>query len=115
MGLGISTDPDDNVYVIGRQRGAIDISGQPQSPGGAGDDLLVVKYDPNGDYVWSLSYGGGLDDIPWGIAVNDDGKVFVTGEYRGQPPGLDDAGDNMDPALSAPLVMKLAAGGSKVE
>ena len=66
----VTTDFFENVYVAGATLNA------------AGDyDMLVTKYDGSGDVVWTSQYGGTAygDDIAFAIALDANGKVFVTG------------------------------------
>jgi hypothetical protein len=44
------------------------------------DDYLTIKYDANGNIVWSKIYDGGKDDKCIGIAVDPSGNVYVTGQ-----------------------------------
>jgi hypothetical protein len=44
-------------------------------------DYLLLKYFSNGDTAWSRRYdNGGLDDILRGIALDDFGNIYVTGQ-----------------------------------
>lgn len=72
-GYAIGMDDSGNVYVTGR-----------------GDDstwgivYATVKYYPNGDTAWARTYCDPDDtpDIPYSIAVDDFGDVYVTGMDR---------------------------------
>lgn len=61
-----------------------------------GEDLFVGKYDfANGNQLWIRQRGTAVDDGAYGIAVNADNQVFVTGytEFSldgGQMHGLED-------------------------
>ena len=48
-GAGIAVDGAGNVYVVGRQSG-------DTAPEVFGFDFMLVKYDKNGDFVWSKVY-----------------------------------------------------------
>lgn len=111
MALGVAVDAVDSVYVMGCYRGTTTIEGVPTTSAG-GDDALVVKYGPAGNYAWARSFGGEQDDIPRAIAVNEMGESFITGEYRGEPQGLPNANDAMVPEYSAVFVMKLDMSGA---
>jgi uncharacterized delta-60 repeat protein len=51
---------------------------------GTGKDILVIKYSPAGDTLWTRTYNGSdnQDDEAFGIAVDDAGNIYVTGEAR---------------------------------
>jgi hypothetical protein len=46
-----------------------------------GDDMAVIKYDPQGNVLWSRSYdcGLGLEDFSNGLAVDRLGNCFIVG------------------------------------
>jgi hypothetical protein len=47
-----------------------------------GQDIFVVKYDPNGKVLWARSAGGRNDDYGASIAVDASGNVYVTGYFE---------------------------------
>ena len=59
-------DDADNVYV----------TGQTQS---ANLDFCTIKYDTNGNLLWSAIWNGGSADIAQSLAVDNIGNVYVTG------------------------------------
>jgi uncharacterized delta-60 repeat protein len=47
-------------------------------------DIFVAKYNPNGDLVWAKRAGStGGAEYGFGLAVNTDGSVLVTGYFEG--------------------------------
>ena len=75
------------VYVVGRT--------PPDRPGGGNDtDWLTVKYDSDGDKVWASRYNGPGNggDVPFGVAVDTDGDLYVAGNTTSdsEGPGNDD-------------------------
>lgn len=66
----ITLDASSNVYVAGESDGT-----------GTGRDLVVVKYDVNGNQLWASRYNGtaNLNDVANAIVVDGSGNVFVTG------------------------------------
>lgn len=80
----IATDDSGNVYVAGYTQGALVTS--------TGDyDAFVRKYDPNGTELWTRQFGTPGVDIAFGIAVDGNGDVYITGytdgALRGTPKG----------------------------
>lgn len=71
----LAVDDSGYVYVTGWSHGF-----------GTGSDFVTIKYAPNGDTSWVRRYDGGgggavyLDDVPYALAVDDSGNVYVTGE-----------------------------------
>lgn len=47
--------------------------------GGGIDDALLVKFDDNGQLLWSTYYGGNLHDIAIGVAEDSNGDVIMSG------------------------------------
>ena len=68
-GGDVAVDGDGSVYLAGWTDPA---------PGGGTADVLVAKFDPDGNRVWQRIRGGTREDFGWGIAVRD-GSVYVTG------------------------------------
>jgi hypothetical protein len=65
----VAVDDSGNVYVTGRGNGT-------------GFDYLTVKYASDGTQRWAETYNGpgNGSDFATGIAVDDDGNVYVTGQ-----------------------------------
>jgi hypothetical protein len=77
-GYDIAVDFSGNVYVTGESKGVV--SGYD-----TGSDYLTIKYDPQGNELWTQRYYGntaftsGNYDSPKSIAVDISGNVYVTG------------------------------------
>lgn len=46
---------------------------------GAGTDAVVAKFDSNGALVWNTFLGSSSDDFGYNLAVDSNGRVYVTG------------------------------------
>ena len=68
--MGIAVDSVNNCYVTGYSSGT-----------NSGNDIVTIKYDPNGNQVWLQRYHGpgNGDDAGNAIAVDHSGNVYVTG------------------------------------
>src|SRR4030095_3755292 len=68
---GIVVDAGDNIYVTGYK-----------TMSGSNTDGVTLKYDPSGNNIWTRSYNGtgNSSDKAWGIVVDTDGSVYITGE-----------------------------------
>jgi hypothetical protein len=69
-GTSLAIDSANNCYVTG------------YSPGiNSGNDIVTIKYDPNGNQIWLHRYNGPAngDDEGNAIAVDSNGNVYVTG------------------------------------
>ena len=52
----------------------------------------VPLHDTNDHYAWAYDIGHGEDDIGYGIVVDSDGNVYVTGLFRGTDVDFDPLG-----------------------
>ncbi len=48
----------------------------------ASADVFVVNYNSSGNEIWSRTFGGNLDDIPYGIVCDAGGNVFIGGHIH---------------------------------
>ena len=76
-GYGIAVDTDGNVYVTGY---SYETWGTPLNPHSGGGDMVVLKLDTSGTYQWHTFHGSDNYDYGYGIAVDTDGNLVVTGE-----------------------------------
>jgi uncharacterized delta-60 repeat protein len=75
-----------NAYLISLDNsGNIIIAGHKGFQGYSQVDYGVIKYDPNGDTLWTRFYNGPSNsyDIPRGIAIDASDSIYITGESMG--------------------------------
>ncbi len=68
--VGVTPDPDDNIYI----------SGRTGSYGAGGQDFFVLKYDPIGNQLWNITFGGSTDEYGGAICLDSQNNIFLTGE-----------------------------------
>ena len=70
----MAVDSDGNVYVTGYSQGAT-----------SGNDYVTIKFDQDGNQLWLQTYNGpgNAGDTAYGIAVDADHNVYVTGTSNG--------------------------------
>ncbi len=78
---GVAVDSAGNSYVTGHfkddvQFGSVSLVHVHRR------DAFLAKYDPNGNVVWALSFGGEDDDYGMGVAVDSADNVYVTGYFE---------------------------------
>lgn len=81
-GTAIAVDASGNVFVTGYFSGSIDLGGATLTSAG-GQDVFVVRFDPEGNHVWSKSFGDGNDQRGTGLAVDGSGNLVTTGVLYG--------------------------------
>ena len=79
---GVALDNQGSVYLTG---GAVSVdfpvsSGAYQTQNRGGIDCFIVKFDSQGNGIFSTFIGGGSDDQANGIAVDNQGNSYITGQ-----------------------------------
>ncbi|MET9270880.1 alpha/beta hydrolase-fold protein [Kribbella sp. NPDC003557] len=92
---GIATDASGNIYQAVAAAGALD--GQPSA---GGTDVALVKFGADGSRAWTRSLGTSGTDRAYGVAVDADGRVVVTGYTNGDLDGAH-PGNTTDDAFVA--------------
>jgi hypothetical protein len=83
-GRQVIVDGDDNIYIVGNFEYTVDFGGGDRTEGNtAFYDAYLLKLDSGGNYVNDKTWGGSGEDANWGIALDSDGNVYVTGYYEG--------------------------------
>ncbi|HEV7351294.1 SBBP repeat-containing protein [Telluribacter sp.] len=81
-GQGIAVDGSGNVYVTGYFYGSATFGSTTLTSSGI-YDVFVIKYNSSGAVLWGQQAGGGNSDVGYGIAVDGNGNVYVTGYFQG--------------------------------
>lgn len=84
--LGVGVDSSDNIYVSAGFRGTCDFDPGPgedihTSQGGYRDTSLS-SFTSGGEYRWSRQWGGTYDDYSYGVVVDSNDDVHITGKYN---------------------------------
>jgi len=86
VGKDIVTDANGNVFIVGHFEGTIDAdpgTGVSNLTSNGGTDILIVKLNSQGDFVWGNSIGGSGNDAAYGAAISSNGEVYITGYFTG--------------------------------
>jgi hypothetical protein len=82
-------DVNGNIYAAGSQKGGVsceysDTVSVASDYSGIGVNVLLVKYDTNGNALWARSVnGGGNTSLFASIATDSSGNIYVTGYQEG--------------------------------
>lgn len=88
-GYGIGLDLYENVYITGyfdASSGGTDFDPGPDTDIHMSNGLLdcfISKYDPEGNYLWTITFGGSGIDTPYDIYVEEEGNILVCGLFTG--------------------------------
>src|SRR5688572_24194575 len=74
----VEVDDDGNRYVTGFTLSRDFPSARPEGPGGI-QDAFVAKVAADNRLAWSVVLGGTELDVAYGLALDDDGNVYVAG------------------------------------
>ncbi|MDH5627640.1 MAG: hypothetical protein OEY69_05035, partial [Candidatus Krumholzibacteria bacterium] len=80
VGRSVAVDGAGNVIVTGSFEGTIDFGGGLVSAGD--EDIFLVKFNPYGAHLWSMSFGSTGGDQGVDVAVDNAGSIFVTGYFE---------------------------------
>lgn len=82
-GTKVAVDDQKNVYMTGFIQGAVSLGGNQFSTNQGSMDVVVAKFNPDGDVLWADSFGGDGLDYGYGISPATDGGVYLTGFFAG--------------------------------
>jgi hypothetical protein len=81
---------EDNGWSVHETRDGFILAGFTNSFGAGEFDFYLVKTDPNGELVWSNTYGGEGNDRSWALALTNDGGFVLVGETTSSGAGEED-------------------------
>ena len=78
----VVVDVQGNLIVQGVFADEVNWGGQKMHAGGGSDsDVLLAKYDSNGNHLWSKNFGNQFNEVAGGVAVDPAGNIVMTGSY----------------------------------
>ncbi len=77
----IAIDANNNTIVGGRFEGTINLGGADLKATN-GSDVFIAKLGPNGEHLWSKSFGGLLSDVCNTVAVDSNNNVVLAGFFQ---------------------------------
>jgi len=87
--FSMTTDISGNCYLTGQFSGTLDFNpmvGEDSKTSVGATDCFVTKYNFDGSYAWTQTFGGTGDDGGVGIAVSN-GVVYVCGQFNSADAG----------------------------
>ncbi len=82
-GYGITTGPDDHIYVTGSFEGTVDFYPGSGTYYGTGGGAYLSEFNSQGGFIQGRTWGESDSDTDtgWAVAVDNQGAVYVTGEF----------------------------------
>lgn len=74
-------DATGNTYVVGSFTGTARFDALTLTSAGQGD-VFLAKLDGAGNYLWAVGAGGPEDDEGTGLALDGQGRLYVTGSFK---------------------------------
>ena len=78
--FGVTTDSSGNVFVAGSTSGVLGATNL------GSDDIVVSKFDSNGNLIWTRQFGTPMGDVARSISADALGNVYVSGAESGLLP-----------------------------
>jgi hypothetical protein len=80
-GIAITVSPQGDVYAAGIIESNAYINGVMTYVTAGDNDILLLKYDTNGNLIWSKQIGASGPDKCYGIALDNSGHMYLTGYF----------------------------------
>ncbi len=77
-GTGTVTDNAGNVYVLGDITGQLSIQGSVFTNQYGLVDIILIKYDPQGGFLWAKVFGSASNDSPYELAIDVDQNIYAS-------------------------------------
>ncbi|MSU63204.1 MAG: hypothetical protein EXS31_12550 [Pedosphaera sp.] len=82
----VAADSDGNCVVTGNFRASVTLgtgAARLTLTSDGGTDILLLKLKADGSLLWAKKAGGIGNDYGYGVSVDGNGDIFVTGSYEG--------------------------------
>ncbi len=70
----IKIDSQNNIYITGYTKGGL--NGNPNS---GSNDIILIKFNNNGEIIWGKQFGTASSDISNAISFDNSGNIYITG------------------------------------
>lgn len=79
----LAIGPDQNVVVTGQYFGSVTFGTNVLQSSQNSKDIFLVKLNPLGNVLWARSEGGNLSENAYGVTVDHQNNVILTGQFEG--------------------------------
>ncbi|MCF8372928.1 MAG: T9SS type A sorting domain-containing protein [Bacteroidales bacterium] len=109
---GICIDQNDNIYITGYFNSQTLSFGTTQLLSAGDKDIFVAKLNPTGEPIWAKSFGGNGTDYGRGIASDNAGSIYITGDFTSNSISFDTITINRSTGMSDIFIVKLSTDGN---
>ncbi|MGV3611508.1 MAG: gliding motility-associated C-terminal domain-containing protein [Fluviicola sp.] len=81
--IDLAVGPDQNIVVTGQFFGTVNFGSTTLTSSANSKDIFIVKLDPAGNVIWARSEGGNLAENAYGVTVDNQNNVILTGQFQG--------------------------------
>jgi hypothetical protein len=77
----ITLDASENIYLAGGYESPILISGSDTMTNAGIYNVFLIKFDNNGNFIWTKSAGGTEDDEAYSVVLDNSGNIYLAGQF----------------------------------
>lgn len=81
-GFGIAADTLNNIFVVGRMWGTLNLPDDTLTSVSGNDDIVLLGLDHQGTYRWGKSTGSLQRDLAWGVTTDGIGNAYVSAQFN---------------------------------
>jgi hypothetical protein len=82
VGLAVTVDPKDNIVMVGGFAGVANFGGGSSVVSAGGKDVFVLKASPDGEPIWSASFGDKNFQTATVVATDPSGDIWIGGNFQ---------------------------------
>ncbi|MBW2732475.1 MAG: SBBP repeat-containing protein [Deltaproteobacteria bacterium] len=80
---GVVVDGSGNVTLTGDFEGTADLGDDGSATSKGGYDIFITSFSSAGIYRWQKTLGGSSNEESYGVSVDGDDNLYVTGDFEG--------------------------------
>ncbi len=82
-GINCKLDGNGDLIICGYYFGSASFGTLTLNSTAGSQDVFVAKVDANGNFIWAVSMGGNMIDIPNALAIDKNDNILITGSFQG--------------------------------
>ncbi len=82
FGRSLALDSHGNLLLLAEISNQVDLGGGMLTTNG-NRDIVIAKFDSDGEHIWSKSMGNNFDDIGTSLTIDPADNILITGSFEG--------------------------------